>query len=386
MKRRPSPMSAIGKILTLAVLWAAMAAHAEITPEEAANTVNLTETGEKNLKIQTVEAEETDFEETAFALGRIEAIPEKRAVVASRIPGRVMELKTTLGTLVEAGAEVVRLESRQPGDPPPSIWLKAPATGLVTENAVRLGEPVEPDRALVEITDLREVYAVARVPEHLAGRLKAGAVAHLRVAALGGEELEGTLLRFGTAADRASGTIDAVFALPNADLALRPGMRAEFSIVLGKREGVMSVPRIALQGDHLNRSVFRRHYDKLLKHSFVRIPVEVGAMNDRFVEILSGLAPGDEVVTTGAYSLGFSGNGAVSMKEVLDAVHGHEHNEDGSEMTAEQKAREAAAKSGAQGDARGGFSMLTLFSLIGNGLLLLLLVAAGARKPKAEAS
>ena len=34
---------------------------------------------------------------------------------------------------------------------------------------------------------------------------------------------------------------------------LRPGLRAEFSIVLSKREGVMSIPRAALQGDHINR-------------------------------------------------------------------------------------------------------------------------------------
>src|SRR5436190_19162517 len=103
-----------------ALLFAVAPLRSAVSPEEAANTVILDETGEKNLKIETVEAEETDFEETIFALGRIEAIPEKRAVVASRIPGRVMEIKTVLGTMVQANTDVARLESRQPGDPPPS--------------------------------------------------------------------------------------------------------------------------------------------------------------------------------------------------------------------------------------------------------------------------
>ncbi len=376
----------IQKITLLSALVLALGPlHAAMSPEEAANTVILTETGEKNLKIETTEAEETDFEETVFALGRIEPIPEKRAVVASRIPGRIVELKTTLGTMVQANADVARLESRQPGDPPPSVWLKAPASGLVTECAARIGEPVDPDKALLEITDLSQVYAIARVPEHIAGKLKPGSVAHIRIAALKEEKFDGTLLRFGTAADTASGTIDAIFALPNPTLGLRPGMRAEFSIVLSKRTGVMSIPRAALQGDVLNRTVYRRHYDSSLKHTFTRIAVQTGAMNDRFVEVTSGLVAGDEVVTTGAYSLAFAGKGSVSLKEALDAAHGHEHNEDGSEVTPAQR----AAKAAKTGDAATGGSNLgpwAMFSFAGNGLLLILLAIAMLRKPKADES
>ena len=376
------------RILTLTFILSlsALPMHAAVSPEEAANTVILDETGEKNLKIETTEAEETDFEETVFSLGRIEAIPERRAVVASRIPGRIVELKTTLGTMVEANTDVARLESRQAGDPPPSIWLKAPTSGLVTESIARIGEPVDPDKVLLEITDLAEVYAVARVPEHVAGKLKPGSVAHIAVGALSAEKFNGTLLRFGTAADKASGTIDAIFALPNPSLTLRPGMRAEFSVVMSKRESVMSIPRVALQGDVTSRTVYRRHYDKALKHTFIRVPVTVGATNDRFAEITSGLIAGDEIVTTGAYSLAFAGKGSVSLKAALDAAHGHEHNEDGSEATPEQKAAREKAKSGGGGHEHGDSKLggLTLFSLAGNGLLLLLLVVAMLRKPKTD--
>jgi multidrug efflux pump subunit AcrA (membrane-fusion protein) len=343
---------------------------AAVPADKAAATVILDETGVRNLKIETVEAEETDFEETVFALGRIQVIPERRAVVASRIPGRVMEIRTVLGTVVQAGADVLRLESRQPGDPPPSVWLKAPAGGLVTASETRLGEPVDPDRALIEITDLAEVHAVARVPEHLAGKIKPGAVAHIRVSALPGEIFAGTLLRFGTSADKTSGTLDAIFALPNPRLDLRPDMRAEFSIVLSKREGVMSIPRAALQGDALNRTVYVKDYD--LPFAFVKVPVQTGAMNDRFVEITAGLIPGDEVVTTGAYSLAFAGQGSVSLKDALDAAHGHEHNADGSEV----KSAEHEGEEHDHGASDRGISPFTLFSLAGNGLLLVLLVIA----------
>jgi len=197
--------------------------------------------------------------------------------------------------------------------------------------------------------------------------------------ALQGKEFTAELSHLGSQADVKSGTIEAAFHVENTDYALRPGMRAEFSIVTSKREGVMSIPRQALQGDALNRSVFRKHYDESLKNTFVRVAVETGAMNDRFVEITRGLIAGDEVVTNGAYSLAFAGKGSVSLKEALDAAHGHEHSEDGSELTAEQKAKRAAA--GGPADTGGSkFSALTLFSLISNALLLVLLVAAMLRK------
>jgi membrane fusion protein, heavy metal efflux system len=347
---------------------------AAVSPEKAAATVILNETGVQNLKIQTVEVEETDFEQTVFALGRIQAIPEKRAVVSSRIPGRITELYTVQGTMIEAGAEVARLESRQPGNPPPSISLKSPTAGLVTSCEVRVGEPVDPDRALLEVTDLSEVYAIAMLPEHLAGKIKVGAAAHIHVSALPEESFEGTLLRFGTAADRASGTIDAVFVLPNPALLLRPHLRAEFSIVLSKRENVMSIPKGALQGDALNRFVYVKDYE--LPHAFVKSPVQIGASNDRFVEILGGLIAGDEVVTTGAYSLAFAGKGSVSLKEALDAAHGHEHNEDGSEVTGTQKRGKSGAGDSAQAGAAAPLSHVTVFSLACNVLLLVLLVVA----------
>lgn len=294
-------------------------------------TIVLDEMGVKNLRIETVEAEETDFEETVFALGRIAEIPERHAVVSSRISGRVLELAVHEGDTVAAGQLVARIESRQPGNPPPTVELAAPIGGLVVQSHVRLGEPVEPDKELLDISDLSEVYAIARVPEHHAARLKPGSNAHIRVSALGDRVLEGEMLRFGTSADRESGTIDAVFRVKNPGLRLRPDMRAEFSVVLSKRSNVMSVPRSALQGDASNRFVYVKHFD--IPNAFIKAPVQVGQMNDRFVEIVRGLFPADDVVTRGAYSLSFAGSGTVSLIEALDAAHGHKHNPDGSEPT-----------------------------------------------------
>lgn len=332
-------------LLSLTLPITPLVAEEKGNAERTANTVVLDEIGVKNLRIQTLEVEETDFEETVFSLGRIEAIPGKTASVSSRISGRIVDLTVAPGDTVQAGDEVVAIESRQPGSPPPVIALKSPISGLVTRMDTQLGDPVEPDRAILVVTDLSEVYAVARVPEHEAGRMKPGTKAHIKVSALPDEPFQGELLRFGTSADKQSGTIDAIFRIKNSNGLLRADMRAEFSIVLNKRASVLSVPRAALQGEAADRFVYVKDFD--IPNAFVKTKVQVGQMNDRFVEIVGGLFPSDEVVTRGAYSLSFAGASSVSLREALDAAHGHAHAEDGSELTPEKQAELDAQKTGA---------------------------------------
>jgi hypothetical protein len=105
-------------------------------------------------------------------------------------------------------------------------------------------------------------------------------------------------------------------------------------------------------------------------------------MNDRSVEIVSGILPADEVVTRGAYSLSFAGGGSISLKEALDAAHGHEHAEDGSELTPEKKAEMEAKKRAAAGLApvEGGGKSNPVWMYISIVLFVLLLASLFTKK------
>lgn len=296
----------------------------------AADPIILDAAGVANLRLETAPAATGDFEETVFALGRIEVFPGRRAVISSRIPGRAVEVHVTHDHFIKQGDLAVVVESRQFEDPPPTVLLTAPISGLVSATHIVPGEPVSPDKILAEILDLSDVYAIARVPEHLAGRLRSGQKARITVAAASGETFLADLEHLGAVADPATGTVEAAFHVPNPKLALRPGMRAEFSIVVATRSEITTVPRSALQGDPATRFVYVKHFD--LPNAFIKTPVIVGQTNDQSVEIIRGLFPADEVVTQGAYSLAFVGGGTISLKAALDAAHGHEHAVDGSEL------------------------------------------------------
>ena len=364
-------------LLSAIVLASSSAGFAATAAPRPPNLVVLDAVGVQNLRIETAVAEPGEFEETVFALGRIEVYPGRRAAISSRVPGRALEVRIKHDHPVKKDDVAIVVESRQFGEPPPAITLTAPISGLVSVTRVVPGQPVSPEEILAEIVDLSEVYALARVPDHLAGKLQRGQLARISVAAVGGRVFEAHLEHIGAVADADTGTVEAAFHVANPETLLRPGMRAEFSIVVAQRSGVVSVPRSALQGDPAGRFVYVKDFN--LANAFLKTPVVVGQSNERFVEIVKGLLPADEVVTQGAYSLAFAGGSTVSLKAALDAAHGHAHNADGSELTPEQRNASAPGKSaGADHDHDHDHDHAqSPFWMIVSGVLFVLLLAVG---------
>lgn len=368
------------KFTTLTSLVVAALAPILLAAEDASkNTVILSPQGVKNLGITFEKAQSTNFETTVFAIGRIKPIPNRHAVISTRFSGRVVQTPPIVGDIVKKGQVLLRVESRQPGSPPPIIDLKAPEGGVIAESHVTLGQPVDPSQELMDIVDLKQVWAVANVPESQASKIKIGSKAHIKVISFGDKQFTGELIRMGTEANPEAGTVEAIFLLDNPDMKMRPNMRTEFSIVTSTREKIVSVPRLAVQGDAAEPYVFVKDFD--LPNAFVKCPVIVGERNDRFVEIKSGITRYDEVVTNGAYFLGFAGEGSVSLKDALDAAHGHEHAADGSELTDDQKS--ASTGSSADGESSSNFSSpIVIFLIASNVITLILLSVVTIRKSK----
>ena len=334
-----SPFRQSTKTFTLALLITSALMHAMRADREA-DLVILDTVSAENLGIKTEVVERRDFRETLFALGRIQAKPGGHAFVSSRVAGRLVDVPAHEGDFIKAGDPVAVVESRQPGNPPPRLTLHAPISGLVVKSLQHLGEPVVPEIPILEIVDLSEAYAVAKIPEDKVSWIKSNTPSDIKVAAYPDRIMKGTWERFGTMADVSNATLDAYFHIRDPGENIRPNMRTEFTLHINTKKDVMAVPKEALQGDSFQPFVFVKDFE--LPNAFLKAPVVTGTQNDSHVEILKGLFPGDEVVTGGAYPLAFAGNGGISLKEALDAAHGHEHNEDGSEMTAAQKATKAS--------------------------------------------
>ena len=307
MKKYSILISAL--VATLSVLLARSsfghAGHDKAPGEEgevtAKGPITISAEAKANLGLKVEEAELRTLEKTLTAIGVIEAIPTHSAIVASRIAGRVAGIAVVSGDKVRKGQTLVEVESRQIGNPPPRVTYQAPIDGVVTTVEAVLGAPVEPDKNLIQVVDLSEVFAEGRIFEGQVSAVKVGQKVRVYVESFPEDVFQGTVDVVSGALDPESRTLRVWARLKNLEGKLRPNMRARLSIVTAEADSVVAVPHSALLGDAGNLFAFVQADDKGL--SYERRLVVVGMKDDRFVEIIEGVFPGDKVVTLGNYQL-----------------------------------------------------------------------------------
>lgn len=279
--------------------------HAHAPGEEgegaALGPVSISPEAKQNLGLTVVEADVRTVEKVLQAIGRIEAIPSRAAAVSSRIAGRASALYVNDGERVKKGQALVEVESLQLGDPPPRVTYRAPFGGIVVHRDIALGETVDPGKHLMEIVDLSEVYAEGFVFEGQLAEVREGQTARVAVEAFPGEVFEGRVELVSGALDPETRALRLWVRLANPEIRLRPNMRATLHIVSSAGDSAVAVPRSAVLGDSGHYVVFvQSDTDEL---TFARRSVVLGTRDDRFVEIIEGVLPGDKVVTVGAYQL-----------------------------------------------------------------------------------
>lgn len=283
--------------------------------------ITLTETMIRNLDLQTAEVELRTVEKVFPAHGHIEADQARISAVSPRISGRVTRLVVHEGQRVKAGDLLLELESRVVADPPPRIEFTASRDGIVLDLHTVTGEAVAPEAHLLRIADLGEVFAVAQVYEGQLAAVKPGQRVRVRPIAFADAIFEGEVLHTAARLDRETGTLRVFVRVTNPEGKLLPNMRVQLAFVTDASEQAVVVPRAAVLGDGGDLFVFRERTD--LPHTFERTPVVVGLRDDRFIEIIDGVLPGDRVVVRGNYQLQF----VVDPAPVGDGHdhHGHSH-------------------------------------------------------------
>lgn len=263
--------------------------------------IEVSEIAQRNLGLLVQEAELRPVETTLRAIGEIVADPRLSGAVSSRIAGSVSAVFAQEGEHVEKGRPLVEVESLQLGDPPPRVRYASPVSGVVTDRHVVVGDDVEPNRHLFEVSDLSEVLAIGRVFEGQIGEVSVGQKVRVRVPSYPDAVFDGVLERIGGTLDRASRSLAVYVRVANADGRLRPHMRATLSLITGGSDLTLAIPKSAILGEA--GVFFAFVQDEERPDRFARRAMVLGASDDRFVEVVDGLAPGERVVAEGNYSL-----------------------------------------------------------------------------------
>lgn len=173
------------------------------------------------------------------------------------------------------------------------LTVRAPIDGYVGRRGVQVGAYVTPGQELYEIADIANVWVLADVYEADIGRVNAGQRASVTLQALPGESFTGKVAYLYPAVNPQSRTMQARIVVPNTKGRLRPGMYADVTIDLGMTEGT-TIPAEALVDTGEAQYVFVA----LPGGRFEPRAVTVGARTPEKVQILRGIHPGENVVTT----------------------------------------------------------------------------------------
>lgn len=266
-----------------------------------AGPIAITAEARKNLALKVEEAQLRTLDKTVLVFGQIEIIPNRSAAVSSRIAGRVTDVKVTDGESVQKGQVVVEVESLQLGDPPPRVQYAAPIGGIVIDRHAVQGDSVEPNKHLMEIVDLSEVYAEGRIFEGQVAAIKTGQKVRVSVESYPTNDFTGTVDLLSGTLDAETRTLKVWVRIKNPTLTLRPNMRARLNIVIAEADSVVTVPHSAVLGEAGNLFAFvQSDTDELV---FERKPVVLGLKDDRYYEVIEGIFPSDKVVTLGNYQL-----------------------------------------------------------------------------------
>lgn len=171
----------------------------------------------------------------------------------------------------------------------------APFDGIITRKHADVGDLAAPGKPLLEMEDSQTLRLEADVPEAVVSKVSLGDKLVVRIAAIE-TDLEGTVSEIAPAADPVSRTFLVKLDLPT-KAGLRAGQFGRVAMPIGEVPG-LRVPVSSI----ITRGQMEIVFVAADSHATLRL-VKTGKRIDDEIEIISGLRPGEKVVTEGAMDL-----------------------------------------------------------------------------------
>lgn len=223
---------------------------------------------------------------------RDSSLPDARAG-ADRL---VESSRTRLRYWDISDAQLRRLE--QTREVRKNLTLFSPYAGVVSMKSVIQGMRVMGGEELLQISDISTVWVDADIYEYELPWVRLGAEARVEIPYAPEKQLTGTISLIYPYVQNETRTIRARIALPNADYELKPDMYATVHIQSRTVANALSVPDNAVLKSGIRQTVFVR----LDQGRFEPREVKTGVTSeDGYVQIVSGVTEGEEVVTSAQF-------------------------------------------------------------------------------------
>ncbi len=220
------------------------------------------------------------------------------------------------GVIAQAELDRFRAEARQADASVDAVRavldrknITAPFAGVLGIRQIDLGQRLNEGDAIVPLQSLDPVYVNFSLPQRDVNALKVGAAVHVTSDEAVTTQT-GRITSINSVIDPATRNIAVQATFANRGELLRPGMFVDVTVDLGAGSREITLPTTAIAYAPYGNSVFvvedlpnpkdpKGKPYKGVSQRFVKTGRERGDQ----VAVLSGLKPGDEVVTTGAFKL-----------------------------------------------------------------------------------
>jgi membrane fusion protein, multidrug efflux system len=185
--------------------------------------------------------------------------------------------------------------------------IRAPFSGTLGIRQVNLGQYLPAGQAIVPLQALNPIYVNFGVPQQSAAKVQVGRALRVRKEDLPSVAFSGRVTAVDSVVNEATRNVQVQATLPNPGGKLRPGMFVQVEVLLGAGQPVIALPASAINYAPYGDSVFvisdlkdpsGKTY-RGVHQQFVKVQ---GSRGDQ-VGIISGVNPGDEIVTSGVFKL-----------------------------------------------------------------------------------
>ncbi len=246
----------------------------------------------------------------------VNAGEEYLTALAGRNTGLQQASRERLVALGVTAREIKRLDSERTVKQ--RVRVYAESDGFVAHLGVREGIFITPATEVMSIARLDRVWLLAEVFERQAAWVRAGQRAEVVLDYLPGERWQGSVDYVYPELDLKTRTLKVRLRFDNEAEILRPNMFARVTIYGTETPEVVHIPHEALiRGGMVNRVVLALGDGK-----FRAQPVTLGIESGDRVEIRSGIAAGDTVVTSGQFLIDSESNIESALARIDDASQG----------------------------------------------------------------
>jgi membrane fusion protein (multidrug efflux system) len=262
------------------------------TPVQKGDILAELDTRQERAQLAAIEAQR-DLARLNF--DRMKGLLTERAISQAEFDRAMAEQKQTDAQVGEIQAAIQRKT------------IRAPFSGVLGIRQVNLGQYLAAGDPLVPLQSLDPIYVNFGVPQQDVGQIRVGHRVRVTANDVAGSEFVGRVTAIDSIVDPATRNIQVQATLANASGRLRPGMFGQTELSLGTGRTIVPLPASAISYAPFGDSVFvvadlkgeNGQTYRGVRQQFVKLG---GARGDQ-VAIVSGVTPGDEVVTSGVFKL-----------------------------------------------------------------------------------